>query len=232
MRELRVAERELLTDLFGGMTHPLAVRCAERMLATPRFSAFLAQYQTKIHKKARTLEGPESWQDLWLELWMAARLLADRRFVVAYETFAAHKVRGPDLTATFRVNTTCHIEIKHVRADLTAAKWAEVLGGKLGQLPTGAINVVLVGTAAAIAEPCPVETAIRALGQRAQRGEDAAFQRVGLGGARDYTRAIARLSGVLRAAEWDLASAARLSLWRNPTARHALPADLGRSLLG
>lgn len=231
MRELRVAERELLTDLFGGMTYPLAVRCAERMLVTPRFSVFLARYETKIRKKARTLEGPTSWQDLWLELWMAARLLADRRFEVAYETLAAQKVRGPDLTATFRVNTICHIEIKHVRADLTAAKWAEVLGGKLGQLPAGAINVLLVGTTAAIVETSTVEAAVRALGQRAQRGEDAAFQRVGLQGPRDYSRQIVRLGGVLRAAEWDLASAARLSLWRNPTARHPLPLDLARALV-
>jgi hypothetical protein len=228
---MRAADRDLLTGLFGALGHPLASRCAERMLAVPRFGAFLIQYQTKIHKKARTLESPTSWQDLWLELWTAARLLADRRFTVAYETFAAQKVRGPDLTATFRANTVCQIEIKHVRAELTAAKWAEVVCSKLGQLPPGAINVLLVGTAATVAESCPAETALRELGQATQRGDDALFQRSGLAGARDYARQIVRLSGVLRVANWDLATTATTSLWRHPAARHPLPDDLARALV-
>ena len=227
---MRAAERELLIDLFGGIGHPLASRCAEQMPACPRFSAFLDRYRTKIRKKARTLEGPTSWQDLWLELWTAARLLADRRFELAYEAYAARKVRGPDLTATFRTHVVCHIEIKHVRAELSCGKWAEVLCGKLGQLPPGAINVLVVATAAPIAEPCTVEMAHRELNRLAQRGENASFQHYGLAGARDFARQIVRLSGILRAAEWDLASAARLSLWRNPAARHPLPPELARAL--
>jgi hypothetical protein len=228
---MRAADRELLIGLFGGIGHPLASRCAEQMLISSRFHAFLDQYQTKIRKKARTIEAPTSWQDLWLELWTAARLLADRRFDVAYETYAARKVRGPDLTATFRTHVTCHIEIKHVRAELDCAKWVEVLCTKLGQLPSGAVNMLLVGTGAQIVEPCTAETAVRELSQLAQRSENAVFQRYGLDGARDYSRQIIRLSGVLRAADWDLASTARHSVWRNPVARHALPPDLARALL-
>ena len=228
---MRAADQTLLIGLFGALGHPLASRCAEQMGVSPRFGAFLTQYQSKIHKKARTLESPTSWQDLWLELWTAARLLADRRFTVAYETFAAQKVRGPDLTATFRANTICQIEIKHVRAELNAAKWAEVVCSKLGQLPPGVINVLLVGSARQITQPCPAETALGELTQAAQRGEDAFFQRNGLAGARDYARQIARLSGVLRAAEWDLAHAAQFSLWRHPAARHPLPPDLARALV-
>jgi hypothetical protein len=228
---MRTTDRELLIALFGDIGHPLASRCAAQMLVSPRFRVFLDQYRGKIHKKVRTLEGPQSWHDLWLELWTAARLLADRRFDLAYEALAAQKVRGPDLTATFRTHITCHIEIKHVRAELNAAKWTEVLCAKLGQFPSGASNVLLVGTGAPLAEPWTAEAALRELSHRAQRGEDAVFQRYGLQGARDYTRQITRLSGVLRAADWDLTSAARHSLWRNPTARHALPPDLARALL-
>lgn len=228
---MRAADRDLLIALFGDIGHPLASRCAERMLVSPRFRAFLDQHQTKIRKKVRTLEGPTSWHDLWLELWTASRLLADRRFDVDYEAFAARNMRGPDLTATFRTHVICHIEIKHVRAELTSVKWAEVLCAKLGQFPSGAINMLLVGNSVRSAEPCTAEAALRELSQLAQRGENALFQRYGMDGARGYLRQIVRLSGVLHAADWDLASAARHSLWRNPAARHALPPDLARALL-
>jgi hypothetical protein len=201
------------------------------MLVCPRFGAFLDMYRGKIGKKVRSLEGPRSWHDLWLELWTAARLLADRRFELAYESYAAQKIRGPDLTATFRTHITCHIEIKHVRTELSLAKWTEVLCTKLGQLPSGAINVLLVGTADQIVESCSAETAIRELSHAAQRGEDAAFQRYGLPGARDYSRHMVRLSGVLRVADWDLDSSAHYSLWRNPVARHAVLPDLAPALL-
>jgi hypothetical protein len=229
---MRAADRELLVGLFGGLGHPLASRCARQMVVCPRFGIFLNVYRGKIGKKVRSLEGPGSWHDLWLELWTAARLLADRRFEVAYESYAAQKLRGPDLTATFRTHTICHIEIKHVRADLSLAKWTEVLCTKLGQLPAGAINVLVVGTGAQIVESCSAEKAVRELGQAAQRGENTTFQRYGLPGARDYSRHMTHLSGVLRVADWDVDSSARFSLWRSPTARHALPPDLARALLG
>lgn len=229
---MRAADRELLIALFGDVGHPLASRCGAALVECPRFRVFLEQYRGKIGKKVRTQQGTGSWHDLWLELWTAARLLGDRRFEVAYERYAARKVRGPDLTATFRANTVCNIEVKHVRAELSAGKWAEVVCGKLGQLPTGAINVLLVGTSAQVAEPATAEAALGELSRMAQRGEDAVFQRNGLLGARDYARQVVRLSGVLRVADWDEAGAARLSLWRNPAARHAVPAELGRALVG
>jgi hypothetical protein len=227
---MRAADRDLLLSLFGGLDGPLATRCAAWMIGTPRFRAFLDEYRGKISKKARTLETAESWPDLWLELWTAARLLADRRFALVYERFAAQKARGPDLTATFRANTICHIEIKRARADLSAAKWTEILCSKLGQLPASAINVLLVGSGAGAAETCSAETAIYDLSRAAERGEDALFQRYGLPSAHDYTRQLTRLSGVLRAAEWNQDSAARFTLWLNPVARHALPPGLARAL--
>jgi len=228
---MRATDRELLAGLFGGIGHPLASRCAQQMVVCPRFGTFLEVYRGKIGKKVRSLEGPGSWHDLWLELWTAARLLADRRFEVAYESYAAQKTRGPDLTATFRTHTICHIEIKNVRAELSLAKWTEVLCAKLGQLPAGAINVLLVGTGTQIVESCSAESAVRKLGQAAKAGENSTFQRYGLTGARDYSRQIAHLSGVLRVADWDLDSSAQFSLWHNPTARHALPPDLARALV-
>ncbi len=168
---MRAADRELLLDLFGGLGHPLASRCAVELAGSPRFGAFLERYRGKIGRKVRSLEKPERWPDLWLELWTAARLLADRRFEVAYESFGARKVRGPDLTLTFRTHTICHVEIKHVHTELSFAKWAEIVCTKLGQLPAGATSVLLVGTGPEIAKSCPAETALRELGRRAQQGE-------------------------------------------------------------
>jgi hypothetical protein len=231
MRALRAADRELLKSLFGDVGHPLASRCAEEMLNSPRFTAFLHTYRGKIGKKVRSLEGPGRWPDLWLELWTAARLLADRRFDLQYESYAAQKLRGPDLTATFRTHVVCHIEIKHVRTELGLAKWEEVLCTKLGQLPSSYMNVLLVGTGTQITETCSVEAATAELTARAGRGDDAIFQRYGLQGARDYQRHIGRLSGVLRATDWNLSGAAHKTLWHNLSARHPLPHDLAQALL-
>ena len=228
---MRAADSELLLDLFGSLGHPLASRCAVELAASPRFGAFLERYRGKIGRKARSLQKPESWPDLWLELWTAARLLADRRFEVTYESFGAQKVRGPDLTLTFRTHTICHVEIKHVRTELSSAKWAEIVCTKLGQLPTGATSVLLVGSGPEIAKSCPAETALRELGRRAQQGEDGIFVRYGLPAAREYSRQIPRLGGVLHISNWDVTAPARQSLWQNPTSRHRLPPDLARALL-
>jgi hypothetical protein len=228
---MRAADRELLLDLFGGLGHPLATHCAVELAGSPRFGTFLERYRGKIGRKARSLEKPESWPDLWLELWTAARLLADRRFEVVYESFGAQKVRGPDLTLTFRTHTLCHVEIKHVRTELSFAKWAEIVCTKLGQLPTGATSVLLVGTGPEIAESCSAETALRELARRAQQGESEIFARYGLPEARDYSRQITRLGGVLHIANWDLTAPARQSLWLNLAARHRLPPDLARAVL-
>jgi hypothetical protein len=231
MRALRTADRELLKALFGDVGHPLASRCAGEILNSPRFATFLNSYRGKIGKKARSLEGAGRWPDLWLELWTAAQLLSDRRFEVRYESYAAQKTRGPDFTATFRTRIVCNIEIKHVRAELSFAKWGEVLCTKLGQLPPGCLNVLLVGTGNQIAETCSVDSAAAELSAYAGRGEDTIFERYGLLGARDYQRHIGRLSGMLRVADWNLATAVQKSLWRNPSARHVLPDDLAQALL-
>jgi hypothetical protein len=81
-------------------------------------------------------------------------------------------------------------------------------------------------------ESCSVESAVGELGRAAEAGENTIFQHYGLPGARDFSRHMTRLSGVLRIADWDIDSSAGFSLWRCPSARHALPPDLARALLG
>jgi hypothetical protein len=227
---MRGSDRELLLSVFDGLDSPLAIRCAAWIARSGRFRAFLDEYRAKIAKKARTLESIDTWPDLWLELWTAARLLTDWRFALVYEQFSAQRARGPDLTATFRTSTTLHIEIKRPRVELSAAKWTEILCSKFGQLQPSAANVLLVGSAADITETCAAATAIYTLSRAAERGEDATFQRYGMPAARDFTRQLPRLSAILRATDWDLDSAANLTLWLNPGAKHPLPTNLAHAL--
>ena len=68
---------------------------------------------------------------------------------------------------------------------------------------------------------------MRTLEERATRKDDTYFQERGFAGARDFLRRYQRLSGAL----WlSAAPGAPPSFWRNPQARHPLPADLARAL--
>ena len=226
---MRSADRELLIVLFGGIGHPLASRCAAQMVVSPRFRAFLVQYRGKIGRKVRSLERADSWSDLWLELWMAARLLSDRRFELVYESYSAKKMRGPDLTAVFRTHVTCNIEIKHVRAELSSAKWAEIVCSKLGQFPSGAVNVLLVGTSMPTEQCCMAETAIFELSRLAQSRADALFQRYGLFGGRWFcSPAGPFLSGVVQVTHWDPAGEGRLYLSQMKSSGPQCPANGSR----
>jgi hypothetical protein len=66
------------------------------------------------------------------------------------------------------------------------------------------------------------------LQDRAAQKDEVLFKQRGFVGARDFLRHYQRLSGTLWLAG-DLA-APRATLWRNPQARHPLPADLARAL--
>lgn len=228
---MRAADAELLTFICGNLSHPLARRCAAAMAASPRFTSFLAQYRAKICKKLRGAHADEGWRDLWLELWMAARLLKDRRFSVAYELYVAQNVRGPDLTVTYRTHSAFHVEIKRVRVDLGLDKWADVLADKLGQLPAGAVNLLLIGTDAGHPEDGSIAVALGAVAQVAQQGEAAFHQRFGLKGARELLHQVPRLSAILWVSDWDDTTRAERALWSNPQARHKLPPELARALV-
>jgi hypothetical protein len=228
---MRASDVALLKAIFLNRSHPLAVVCAERMGGSPRFRAYLERYRAKVGKKVRSLTGAGTWLDLWLELWVAARFLDDRRFEVAYETFAAQKKRGPDLTVTFRSNLICHVEIRHVRTDLSLGKWTEVLCDKLGQLPPGAINLVLVATGQSAEEASSAEAAVHEVSRWARRADDSLLRRYGIANERALSRQLARLSAVARITGWNGRDLDGYTLWRNPQARRLLPPDLARALV-
>lgn len=59
---------ELLTYLFDGKPHLLAAPMRTWLDTSRRFTAFVTANQTKIRKKLRTAQEPESLRDLQLEL--------------------------------------------------------------------------------------------------------------------------------------------------------------------
>lgn len=199
-------------------------------LASPWFRAFAETYRDKIRKKVRSVRDDEGRRDLSFELRIALRLLEERRFTVEYESYGVTK-RAPDFRVTFRTNVRFNVEVRRLRSatafDATAdqARLIRAVCDKLGQLPPAMINVLVFGADGASSADA-IARAMLWLQDRAANKDDVVFQQRGFTGARDFLRNDQRLSGAL----WLAGSEA--SLWRNPHARHPLPADLARALHG
>jgi hypothetical protein len=90
------------------------------------------------------------------------------------------------------------------------------------------INVLFLGADGPSSASDALAPAMLQLQDRAAQKDDQLFQQRGFAGARDFLRHYQRLSGAL----WQSGDpgAPRASLWRNPQARHPLPADLARAL--
>lgn len=216
---------ELLRAIFEGKRPALYAQMADWVKASRRYRAFAENYRDKIRKKLRSAADAEYLLDVACELETAYRLLVDKRLEVTYEKYAAEKQRGPDFTVAYRVNTLFNLEVTRLRATAPAElvpKLAETVCEKLGQMPPGAANVLLiVGTddAAAIAD------AVKALKLLADQKQEQVFTRRDFKNARDFLNQLARLSAVL------LRDGEQTALWHNPTAKHPLPKDIANLLL-
>jgi hypothetical protein len=221
---------ELLAYLFGDAAAEVSARCGAWMAGEPRFAAFLDAFREKIRKKARYAGGAEGLRDLLAELAVARGLLRERRFAVAYETYAAEKARGPDFTVTYRAHIAFNVEVKRLRPgapEAFEARLADAICEKLRQMPASAMNVLLV-----VAQCVPGEeelaTLLRALVERAERGDAALFARHGYAATRDFFAGFRRLGAIVVRAEEESIGAA---LWRNGQARHPLHAELAALLV-
>jgi hypothetical protein len=231
-----MTDAELLTALFGGDRHALSAACAAWMASSRPFRAFLEANATKVRKKVRQAANNEALGDLQLEMNAAYHLLAaDRRVTLAYERFLADKTRGPDFTVTFKGHVVFNLEVRRLRTAAAARKLGDVLCEKLRQMPAGAVNVLLVGVDGGTAGAVDCAGTVRQLVQRAEAKEDAYFAARGFRDARDFLRALQRLSAVVVRAGWAVAATATAALWLNPLAKHPLPDDvrklIGRALL-
>jgi len=113
-------------------------------------------------------------------------------------------------------------------ASADAARLIRAVCDKLGQLPAAMINVLVLGGDTLSSAADALAPAMLQLQDRAADRDEVFFQQRGFTGARDFLRHYQRMSGALWLAGEPGAQPA--SLWRNPRARHPLPADLARAL--
>ncbi len=100
---------------------------------------------------------------------------------------------------------------------------------KLGQLPAGAINVLVVVSPGAAYEPQDAARAMQGAAARMSPEDEQVVLQRGYRSARDFRQQAQRLSAVLlRRGE---AAEESGGLWLNPGARHPLPGELARVLL-
>ncbi len=224
---------QLMPYLFGADSL-LAAEVGPRLVASPRFRAFAETYRDKIRKKARGLRDDESRRDLAFELAIALRLLEERRFAVEYESYGVGQ-RAPDFRVTFRSGLRFNVEVRRLRGPAAAhgatadpGRLIRAVCDKLGQLPAAMMNVLVIGADGPSSAADTLASVMLWLQARAAQKDEALFVQRGFTGTRDFLRHYQRLSGAL----WLVGEpgAPRVSLWRNPQARHPLPADLARAL--
>ena len=188
---------------------------------SPRFRDFVAANQDKIRKKL-SASDEETRQDVRAELRVAHALLADRRFVVAFEAYGAGQV-GPDFTVTFRANQQFNIEVtrfRNMEAAVAATRLSNVIAAKLRQLPPDRPNALLISAGGPGVTGDAVDAALRALKARAEARDDEFFARRGSRTALEFTARYPRLSAVF------VVDGARVMCVPNPEARRALSHEI------
>jgi hypothetical protein len=216
-----------LTDRDTG--HPFTDELTRWLASSPRFRAFAEAYRPKIHKKVRAAVDDEALRDVRAELLVAHRLLADKRFTVAYEAYGSG-IGGPDLTVTDRTTSVFNVEVTRLRKLPDRAALGGTLLTKLRQLPPSVPNVVLVASGHS-ASAVDISAAVRDLRARADAKDDAFFDRRGLKSARGFYERFLRLSAVITWRDEADGDHERAAMWVNPSARIALPERAARACL-
>jgi hypothetical protein len=187
--------------------------------SSPRFGAFLVANRDKVRKKLTTSDDEEHRLDVRAELLVAALVVADRRFEVAFEAYGARRL-GPDLTVTFRANQRFNLEVTRLRpapdpgdagsevaasevrrfeetgGGAQAARLATVITGKVRQLPAEIPNALLLAARGLSLTEDSLVAALRLLKLHTDRKDDAFFARRGFKDAGDFHARWLRLSGV------------------------------------
>jgi len=221
---------ELLTYLFDGQLHLLATPMATWLASSRRFTAFVTTFSTKIRKKLRATQGPESLLDLRLELETAYLLLQEPALSVVYEPLPIRQVRGPDFAVTFTTSTLFMLEVTRLRMiqDIEE-RLADLVCSKLAQLRPQRSNVLLVGVEAQSLAPDNLRAAMLQLQQRAERADASFMQRYGFRDRADFFQHYQRLSELLVRGS-QLQAGEPVIGWVNPQAKHPLPSKVRTAL--
>ena len=234
---------ELLTTLFDGQSHLLAAPMTAWLASSRRFTAFVTANHTKIRKKLRTAQEPESLRDLQLELETAYLLLREKPLSLAYEPQHRDLGRSPDFAVTFTTSLVFMVEVTRLRSAqpktssetqspntmLTVPplgdRFTDMLCDKLGQLLPQRSNLLLVGVEAPHLNHSDLNAAMLRVQQRAEGNDSSMVQRYGFRDRADFFRHYGRLSALL--VRWiPLQAGEPVVIWVNPQAKYPLPAKV------
>ncbi len=221
---------DLLAHLFETPTHPLYTQVESHLRDSRAYVQFAETYRDKIRKKLRLLHEGESAFNLGAELATAYALLQEPRFSVEYEKYT--KQRGPDFTITYRTHTPFNVEVTRIRSteagppaipDSPAIdKFMKVICEKLGQMPTGVMNVLLMVIETPDMTQADLGQATLRLKQLADQKAEPYFKARGFADAADFLRQYRNLSAIVL----HRPSATPNHLWHNSIARHPLLKEL------
>lgn len=220
---------ELLAHIFERRTHPLYPRFEAWVRASRRFRAFAETYRDKIRKKLRMADDDEKRKSLIAELEAAYLLTNDQRFALEYEKQPADKSRAPDFALTFRVSTPFNLEVTRLRLAeavddaLLTRKLIDAVCDKVGQMPAGSVNVLLITADVPLSLDLVTES-MKTLRTRAESKAEDFFTGRGFQNAVDFLRQFGRLSAIL-----CMDNQAPV-LWQNSLAKRALPRELLNAL--
>jgi hypothetical protein len=229
---------ELLAYLFDGQSHVLAAPMATWLASSRRFIAFVNDNHTKIRKKLRTAQEPESLRDLQLELETAYLLLREQTLSVAHEPQHPRYGRSPDFAVTFTTSLTFMVEVTRLRsaqprtpsdAPVLWDRFSDMLCGKLGQLLPQRSNLLLAGVEALHLNHADLHARMLHIQQRAERNDSTIVQRYGFRDRADFFQHYQRLSAIL-VREIPLQAGESVILWVNSQAKYPLPTKVRTAL--
>lgn len=229
---------ELVGAICGADDHPLAPALRRWCGESRPFLAFAEANAAKLRKKVRLAARQDERDDLLAELAVAALWLRDPRFRLLYEPLQASGQRGPDFRVTFRTRLDFHVEVTRLRLsgppgeDGTQAthKLARVIADKLGQLPSGGANLLLVALPPGVAGDALMPAALRLLGGSPPPQVASTPPAWWPEALRAFAQRRQRLSAVVLCSLTPGGQAPGLTLWLNPQAKHALPPEVASFL--
>lgn len=235
---------QLLRYLFDRQPHLLSQEMSTWLATSRRFSSFVTDSRDKIRKKLRVTKDEETLYDLRLELETAYLLLGERALSLEYEPQLGKQIRSPDFAVTFTTSLTFMVEVTRMRAvgqTATAGentssplslsdRLADTVCSKLGQCLAGHHNVLIIGTETLQLAPSDLQAAMLRIQQRAERDEDAFWQRYRFRDRSDFFRHYQRLSEILLRGT-RLQADQPVITWVNPRAKNPLPGKVRTALL-